>query len=264
MSMTRQFYSYRKGRRDPLTGAFFNAYTETLKRLTKTFHFARYFPRYSDGSGVDHRPANAKIMELIGNSWTPFDPNEHLARPKTEEAVIDIIEAFWELAEEAHLYEGEVNTLFARFNQPYSIQGGLVQRHGSDVLDRLFELEIQSADHTLIKYIERAVGDFLYAKEDRRLEGLRSLYDAFERLKSSMGNDKKESVNALIHHLAPPTLGNSVNELLHALTTIGNDANIRHSEHRVTLINHDPELIEFLFYTMFAFIRAALHKLKPL
>lgn len=48
--------------------------------------------------------------------------------------------------------------------------------------------------------------------------------------------------------------------MVRQLTEIGNKANIRHSEQRVEVINEDGVLIEYLFFSGFALIRAALQR----
>jgi hypothetical protein len=242
-----------------LSGPFFVAYAATLTRLINAKHFFRHFPKV--GSGFDYEPAEERLKELIGSRWTPISYSEVTLRPRREEEILDTIEAFWRLSEEKASYTAEVNALFSRFNQPFKIEKGSVKRRGSEVLEKLFAAELSSTDEVVIKYIEAAVESFFYAKEDRRLEGLRSLYDAYDRLKSSLNSDKRESIRELIKTLAPPSLGKPFDELLNALTSIGNEANIRHSEHRVTLIDHDPELIEFLFYSLYSLIRLSLQRL---
>lgn len=259
--MTQQFYSYRKGRQAPLDGPFFTAFVAVLNRLIDASTF-NYFPHYLQSNEINHRPAERRLEELIASGWTPRSLSEFGKRPKSEASILDTVEGYWQLALNRPLYEAEVNLLFSRFNQPFAIAEGLVKRHGSEVLEKIFGSEIKSSDQALVKYIERAVEDFFYSKEDKRLEGLRSLYDAYERLKSSLKADKSDSTRTLIRLLVPAPLEEPFNKMFGALTSIGNEANIRHSELRVSLIDHDPDLVEFLFYTLYSLIRTALHKLN--
>jgi hypothetical protein len=118
-----------------------------------------------------------------------------------------------------------VNTLFRRFNQPFELVEGKVHRRGSESLEepveRLEDLAI--ADAQLRKYLTASREAFFDAREDRRLEGLRSLWDALERLKSLGETDKKKAVAKLIDELSPySALREHVNSIVQGLTDVGN------------------------------------------
>lgn len=155
------------------------------------------------------------------------------------------------------------NALFRRFNQPFELVEGKVHRRGSESLERPVERieDLVIPDEQLRNYLLAAREAFFDARVDRRLDGLRSLWDAFERLKSLSDQDKKKSVANLIESLAPyPSLKEPVETIVRQLTDIGNKANIRHSEQRVEILNEDGVLIEYLFFSGFALIRAALQR----
>ena len=95
--MERQFYSYRRGRREPLSGPFFTAYETMLERLIRVLQFPKYFIDYSDDS-FDCSPAEAKLKELIGTPWTPLGYYRNITKPKEDAQVLDVVEAFRELS----------------------------------------------------------------------------------------------------------------------------------------------------------------------
>jgi hypothetical protein len=47
-------------------------------------------------------------------------------------------DAFRELSSKQRSYEREVNILFERFNHPYRLEKGVVRRHESEVLEKIW------------------------------------------------------------------------------------------------------------------------------
>lgn len=165
--------------------------------------FHPYIRRYSDGSGWDVSLFRHEMKERVGRDyWWPF--GDYSTRPREEPDVLDYVEALHDLALDQTLptsghsrsvsakpnctgraaYTLEVNDLFVRFNQPYRVVRGRVLRRGSVVLDRLVEEGLPVADEETERLLTSACKDFYFSREDRRLAGLRTLADAFERIKT--------------------------------------------------------------------------------
>ena len=133
--------------------------------------------------------------------------------------------------------------------------------HRSTVLDPLlqYEIPLPADDEQLPRLLSAAVDGFLDAKADRRLEGLRSLAQAFERVKTLLPGDKKEASEALAGTIAGLSgLSSEVEGIMRSYTTFVNAANVRHSETSTIEIDGAPNLIEYVFYSLFSLVRAAL------
>jgi hypothetical protein len=85
-----------------------------------------------------------------------------------------------------------------------------------------------------------------------RAEGLEKLWDAWERLKTLLPGDKKTSITKLFDQAVPePDLRERVEQEANALTKIGNDFMIRHTETTQTPIQKSAH-IDYLFHRLFA------------
>lgn len=119
----------------------------------------------------------------------------------------------------------------------------------------LFNKEINTDDDILNKDIEKARE--LYVKGEFQL-AIEKIWDAFERIKSYYGKDKKDSANIITSTLsdeiksAKNSLDTDENSLffekeLRELTNLGNSYKIRHSEKNKPLINN-YHTQEYLFF----------------
>lgn len=265
----RRYWSHRKGYREPLMGEFWSAFDSLLHRLihqTDRYRhqygiFGGLVVPYGEAMWEDYKLQRA-IRERIGRDY--YSPlKDHRKRPADEHHVLDFIEVFYDLAAKGHKqsFSDAVNELLQRFNQPYELVKGEIHYRGSEVLDEpIEELDrMVVKDDPLRKYLEAAQAAFFDARQDRRLEGLRALYDAFERLKTLREGDKKGSVAKIVGELARfEELRPQFDALFRAYTIIGNTTSIRHSERDKVFIDDDPVLIEHLFYSVWALVRAVL------
>lgn len=270
MAEERRYWSHRRGYREPLTGEFWTAFAELLRRLVavlsdrdpeeKFLGELVYLDRYGDWEDFQLRRA---IRERIGRDYcTPFDVHR---RPNSEEQVLDTIEILYDLTAEIWKvdYTDNVNDLLKRLNQPYQLVAGEIHYHASEVLDAPVESldGVNVRDETLRAYLEHARGAFFDARKDRRLEGLRAVYDAFERIKTLHGEDKKESASRTAAELARfEELQPHFENLFRTYTAIGNTANIRHSERDKVVLDEDGVLVEHLFYSVWALVRGVLSR----
>lgn len=268
MTEVRRYWSHRSGHCEPLTGEFWTAFDTLLRRLIMETE-----PQYDVGGffgvlavpseyGCDDEDLRTVIREKLGRDYySPFD--DYREAPKREPDVLDFIEVFYDLAAEPckPTYTTEVNQLLARLNQPFELVAGEVHYRGSEVLDAPVEKldGMTVRDEVLRGYLEHARDAFFDARQDRRLEGLRALYDAYERVKTLLDGDKKSSVSRTVEKLARhEELRPHFEQLFQSYTAIGNTANIRHSERDKVPLDDDPDLVEHLFYSGWALVRGVL------
>lgn len=161
-------------------------------------------------------------------------------------------------------YTVAVNRILEVLGTGYRLRSGRMVGLGSPVLSGLVAepLPFLGDDH-LRSLVEDAVHGFQTADPARRYAAVRSLADAYERVKSMLepGN-KAESVKGLIARLSPEAgLGDHLNSVFRAMTDLSNDKAIRHHEVGHEAVRDDDELIDFLFYAYYNVIRLSLRKL---
>jgi hypothetical protein len=89
---------------------------------------------------------------------------------------------------------------------------------------------------------------------------LRHVRDAWERLKTILSSDKKQGISQLLQRAFPePRLRERVEDEANALTRIGNDFMIRHSE--TTKIAIAPEHVDYLCHRLLALVHALIRAL---
>lgn len=267
----RKYWSHRKGHRTELNDEFWAAFDASLQRMiiaagdfrgvSSFFGELISHIRGINYQWLDEDLRNA-VQEKIGrNYYSPF--YEYKRIPPNDDHVFDLLEVLYDLTKREHKdqYSSTVNALLKRLNQPYELVGGEVHYRGSEVLDEPVEnLDGMAVrDEALRGYLVQAREAFFDAREDRRLEGLRALYDAFERVKTLHDVDKKESSKRIIADLSQSEeIQQHLDALFRIYTAIGNKTNIRHSERDKVLLDNSPELVEQLFYSVWALIRAVL------
>lgn len=100
---------------------------------------------------------------------------------------------------------------------------------------------------------------FLAPRQQDRRDGLEKLWDAFERIKTLHGDDKRASANALLDSAARPDskLRSMLATEARALTEIGNTHRIRHSEMSQEPLE-TPAQVDYVFLRLFSFIHLVL------
>jgi hypothetical protein len=158
-------------------------------------------------------------------------------------------------------FRQDVNHVLARNGLVYELGAdGLVTRLAPPVLREALQAALfRTGDAVLDTLLESARGKYLDPDPSVRRESLEKLWDAWERLKTvEPGPDKKASVNALLDRTtAESTLRNILHDEARALTGIGNNFQIRHSEVGKVPI-HATEQVDYLFHRLFALIRLLL------
>ena len=158
-------------------------------------------------------------------------------------------------------YTIQVNAMFERFNHPYRLQKGMIARKGSDVLDAsIASLDLQTDDQHLLRLLNSALESFHDRSGKRKLEGLQSIVNAFERLKTLAGQDKRASVAKVIEGLAGDSGIQACFEAhFRDLTSLANAHTIRHHESDKVVLD-DEVLIEYLFYGYYNLVRLIMLK----
>lgn len=124
----------------------------------------------------------------------------------------------------------------------------------SPVLVEAMSTVPKSGDPILDNLIQEAVEKFKDSGPAAQKEGLERLWDAWERLKTVEGADKKVSVGMLLDLAAQERHFREMIETeAKALTSIGNDFHIRHFETSKTPLGSAAQ-VDYLFHRLYAFI----------
>lgn len=156
-----------------------------------------------------------------------------------------------------------IDALLATHGMAFELndQGQIVRFLTDDVATSLQQVTTLSAkDEQLGELLARSQRQFLSRHLDDNREAVKTLWDAFERLKTltaATQKDKKKSAEALLHQMSAE---DSVRSMLDTeskkLTDIGNTYNIRHSETYQKPVT-EPKHIRYLYLRMLSFIDLA-------
>lgn len=153
-----------------------------------------------------------------------------------------------------------VNMVFARNGFVYELApNGEVVRLGPPVLREVLAIvKFATGDSDVDSFLKEAVRKYSNPDLNVRKEALEKLWDAWERLKTLEGGDKKSSIRTLLDKAAPqPVLRKVVEEAADNATLAGNDLMIRHTEVGKEQIERS-EVVDYLFHALFALIRFVL------
>jgi hypothetical protein len=253
-----------------------------VTRLIKNGSFGFTYPEECpDGEGIvgtdEVLLKEAVTAEIPNLGWPPLKADQ----PGTHEAM-DLLEFCWDRIGEPirgryhsfydhyHLdfepkatkgeFVGSINRILGRngIGLALGADGKVVRLTPSVLADPLAGALFKTGDNTLDALLETARQKFTSRDEPIRQEAMEKLWDAFERLKTLEGGDKKTSVQALLANaIREPNLRARVEAELSELTSIGNSFMIRHTETTKTPIS-DSDHVDYLFHRMFAVIRLLL------
>ena len=162
-------------------------------------------------------------------------------------------------------YLEDVNRLFRRNSLAFELQGdGKVVRLEPVVLRETLDSAVfQSEDQELNRLLKLAREKFRDPNVNIRREAVEKLWDAWERLKTlEPGPGKKKQIEALLTKAIPQSQSEfreRVNQEAIALTKIGNDFAIRHTEKNKIIIS-ESEFLDYLFHRLFALIQMLLRR----
>lgn len=125
--------------------------------------------------------------------------------------------------------------------------------------DILFNKDANTPDKELNQLLAEAKDRFLISS-DKQI-ALEKVWDAFERLKTFYGSDKKDSVNQILDLLSTELERSYLDEEFRTLTKIGNEYRIRHHETNKREIK-DSKLINYIFFRMLTLIDFCISKIN--
>jgi len=153
-------------------------------------------------------------------------------------------------------FRESVNTIFQRNGLVYELgPDGHVRRLMPPVLREAVLAGLpRTGDVQLDDMLNKSITKFASPDPEIREDGLKDLWDAFERLKTIIGTKKSDSIKALLDRAASePKMRAVLEEESRRLTDIGNDFQIRHFETNKTPITESAQ-VDYLFHRMFSFI----------
>lgn len=160
-----------------------------------------------------------------------------------------------------------VNRIFRRNGIVYDLgEDGQIVRLAPPVLSNVLARTVfRSGDDELDHLLEKSSCKFLDPDLAVRREALEALWHAWERLKTLGGVDKKTGISALLDAAAgssSPKLRAAFEQEAIALTNLGNQLRIRHSEtDRETIASHAH--VDYLYHRLFTLIFAILRPSHP-
>lgn len=258
-----------------------NGIAAVIESLESDGSFGLYFPEQCpDGQGIigtDWHRLRKVLQAEIPGIVMPFQTDE---LPSTL-SILDLIEfthdhvakaspidgSFHSYFKHYHLafdraagqleFRHRINRLFARNGLAYELgTDGKVIRLAPAVLRESLQAAVfQTGDATLDDMLESARLKFLNPAPKVRREALEKLWDAWERIKTiESGSDKKAQVKTLLDKAAAePNFRALLETEAIALTAVGNNFLIRHSETNRTQIGDDAH-VDYLFHRLFSLI----------
>lgn len=120
------------------------------------------------------------------------------------------------------------------------------------------EVELRNLIHESKNYIKKK-------NFDEKKIGLEKIWDAFERLKTIKGSDKKKSTNHLISIVSgdDKDILRLLNKEFADLTEIGNQYSIRHSETTQKKLP-DNRFVEYLYFRMLSLVSLVLESVEDM
>ncbi|MGH6881758.1 MAG: AbiJ-NTD4 domain-containing protein [Hypericibacter sp.] len=156
-----------------------------------------------------------------------------------------------------------VNRIFRRNGLVFELgEDGHIIRLAPPVLGEvLSRASFRTGDDELDHLLEKSRRKFLDSDLTIRREALEALWDAWERLKTLGGVDKKTGITTLLDAAAgssSPKFRAAIEQEAVALTNLGNQLRIRHSEtDREPIVNHSH--VDYLYHRLFALVLDILH-----
>lgn len=160
-------------------------------------------------------------------------------------------------------FREDINRIFLRNNLAFELSptGQIVRLAPAVLRESLSSARFCTGDATLDRMLEDSRIKFLNPDPAVRREAVERLWDCWERLKSlESPNNKKQSVETLLHKAAPNTAFFLVLETeARTLNEIGNSFHIRHSEVNQSAVT-DSAHIDYLFHRLYGMMHLLLSK----
>ena len=208
---------------------------------------------------TDNQPSTLTILDLIEFCW------KSLGKPTKIHYHSFFSHHHLTFDEEAGRdeFRDQVETIFRRNGIAYTLtEIGRIERLVPRALEgALVGPESNTGDAELDRLIGTAQRKFLDPNPETRQEALEALWDAWERLKTLDGQgDKRARAAAMLDKTAgksSPKFRDALDREAIALTDIGNNLRIRHSETNQEIIATSGQ-IDYLFYRLVSLIQLVL------
>ncbi len=201
---------------------------------------------------VPNTPAILDLIEFVARHvahptqirWHDFFRHHHLVLDR-EEGLRKFVE--------------DVNGIFSRSGLAYKLTPtGVMERTvPTPMAERFKRTEFRTGDHELDDLLNTAIARFLLPTSEARQDALEKLWDAFERLKTiEAPGDKKAGATILIDKAISAdaeVFHSAITKEFRAMTAIGNDLRIRHSEIGKEPVGDNGEK-DYLFMRLFALV----------
>lgn len=218
-------------------------------------YIAAHVPEIREAIGTSNVPPTLAILDLLevvaDAVGAPFERNYHNYMRHRHLG--------FDRAAGLRRFVYDVNRILARNRIAFEMdEVGRIRRFGPHILrDVLDNATFRTGDSDTDRLLAVAMERILSRNTQDQVDALEKLWDAFERIKTlEPGLDKKTQIRMLLDRAANGTVPKFrevlENEAL-ALTDIGNDFRIRHSETNKEPLPY-PEQIDALFHRMFAFL----------
>lgn len=135
-----------------------------------------------------------------------------------------------------------------------------IQNEGKEILN---QLEISSSDKLINEKIEESKLYIRSNESNKKQMAVEQIWDAFERLKTIYGEDKKDSAEKLINKVSNGSIATKevLEKEFKELTIIGNDFHIRHFENGKEPLISDA-FREYLYFRILTLISYCINSLK--
>ena len=158
-------------------------------------------------------------------------------------------------------FRQEINEIFQRSELAFELTvEGNIERVLPPEVAKIVHTRYRTTDDDLNEMLTTSCRNILSPNDSVRREALKTLWDAWERLKTINCANKKAAISELVDQISGsgvPRFRRSLHAEARALTDIGNGFQIRHSEtnqERLSIVEH----IDYLWYRMFAFMHLIL------
>ena len=160
-------------------------------------------------------------------------------------------------------FREQINQVFRRNMMAYELtEKGAVERLLPPQLSPVVNTRYETGEGELDEMLDRARQRFLSPNDAERRESVGTLWDAWERLKTIRGGDKKSGIRKLLDETARSHVSQfrtCLETEAKTLTKIGNSFQIRHSEKSQERLEV-PDHVDYVAYRMFSFIFLLLGK----
>jgi hypothetical protein len=212
------------------------------------------FPKLEWPPSNDNLPQQYEVLDLVEFC------HAHVAMPRPIGAYHDWYghhHLLFDVSAGQEDFRNVINQILGRNGLAYELRAnGEIVRLAPPVLrEALGSTLFNTGDHHLDRLLDQARHSFLSPDPAERMRGLEKLWDGLERLKTVIDpSDKKDSIMKLLDAAAQePNFRKTIEEEAKALTNIGNNYMIRHTEVGKIPV-HTVEEMDYFFHRMFAMI----------